>query len=317
MKWIVGVDTVAVVVGIVATMTVPAQTVTPDTATLKLFPPETQGLAFVDFAGLRSAPLFNEMVYQKLPKLPRELGEFAEATGFDIPRDVERLTLGYIGRNSVVAIVQAKYDKFKVEQFVKDKADHIQTETYLGRVIYNGGPHGDGDHAGISFIDNLIVAGSISGVKQAIDRLAAPAPSVVDGDLIPQIRTIGASNQVWAVGKFDPSMLSTVAPGIPEKAGEMLSSFKSGTYQMRIDQDLHARISGTFSTPEMAKATYDLGRGLLGVAQLQFEKEEKLKQLLGGLSMDTNGQTVTVTFNATGDLLKDLEAQKAGLLKKR
>ncbi len=99
--------------------------------------------------------------------------------------------------------------QFKVEQYLKDKAGDITTETYLGRVIYTpdvpsgGCPRMPG--GGVSFVDNLIVAGSVSAIKQAIDRMAATAPSVVDNSgMMGQIRTITAGSQVWAVGSFDP-----------------------------------------------------------------------------------------------------------------
>ena len=233
---------------------------------------------------------------------------------FRSQRDVERVTAGHISPRGALVIVQAHYDKFKVEQFVKDKAGDIETETYLGRVICTGKNSGDMS-GGVSFIDNLIVAGTLPAVKQAIDRMAAPAPSVVDGDLIAQIRTIEASNQIWAVGNFDPSMLSPFGNGAVAKAGELVHSLKSGAYQMRIDQDVHVKASGVFTTPEMAKASFDLARGVLGMAQLQVANQDKLKKLLDGLSIESNGQTLTATFNASGDLLKQIQETHGEILK--
>src|ERR1043165_7138106 len=97
MKWILGFIAVAVLVGVVATITVPAQTVTLDEGTLKLLPPETLGIAFIDVAGLRNAPLFNDVILQKLPQFPHELSEFAQATGFEVQRDIDSVTAGRIG----------------------------------------------------------------------------------------------------------------------------------------------------------------------------------------------------------------------------
>ena len=309
MKWILGVTTIAVVIGVVATMSVPAQTITPDEATLKLFPLETQGVGFVDVAGLRGSTLFNELILQKLPH-PTELNEFVQATGFDVMRDVDRITAGRISQRDVLAIIQARYDNFKVEQFVKDKADHIVTETYLGRVIYRG--NGDSEHAGgVSFINNLIVAGSLSGVKQAIDRLAAPAQSIVQNtELMDQIRTIEAGNQVWAAGKFDMNMFGDNRA--PEKIEEMAGSLKSGTYQMRIDQDVHVRASGVFGSPEMAKSTGDMLRGLVAMARLQVSggQDDKLVRLLDGVSIENSNEKVLITFNTTGTLLKELQEMR-------
>jgi len=307
MRWILGVTVIAVIVGAVATMSVPAQTVTPDEATLKLFPPETQGIGFVDVAGLRNAPLFNELILQQLPQFPRPVTEFTQATGFDIQRDVDRVTAGHIDQRAVLVVIEARYDKFKVEQFVTDKADHIGTETYLGRVIYTEDQ--PSDHAGaVSFIDNLIVAGNLSAVKQAIDRLAAPAPSIVQNtELMNQIRTIETSNQVWAVGNIDFSKFGGSPLNAPGKIDELVHSLKGGTYQMRIDQDVYVKATGSFGSPEMAKATNDMLRGLLAMARLQVAQEEKLIKLLDGVSIENSAEKLTVSVNASGDLLKQLQ----------
>ena len=314
MKWILGFTAVAVLVGVAATITVPAQTVTLDEATLKLLPPETEGIAFVDVAGLRGAPLFNELFLSKLPPFPRGLGEFAEATGFEVQRDVDSVTAARTGEHAAVVLVRARYDKFKVEQYVKDKADKIITETYLGRVIYQEdeayrGASSDG--GGVAFIDNLIIAGSLPSVKQVIDRMAAPSQSVVDNAaLMQQVRTIEAGNQVWAAGRFDSRMFGL--PGAsPEKLNEVASALNAGTYQMRLDQDVHVKATGSFNSPEMAKAASDTLRGLLAMGKLQFAQEPTLTRLLEGASVEFSGQTLRVTFNASGEVIKQLQEMRA------
>jgi hypothetical protein len=314
MRWILGVTAMAVVVGLVATISIPAQTVTPDEATLKLFPPETEGIAFVDVAGLRNAPLFQDLILKNLPgALPREMQELVDATGFDVRNDVDRVTIGRTGRNSALAIAQARYDKFKLEQFITDKADDdLVTETYLGRVIYKGDNDDHPGSFGVAFIDNLIVGGSLPSVKQAIDRMAAPAPNVFQNtELMNDIRTIDAGHQIWAVGKIDIGPFGGRGPA--EKLGQMAGQLKSGTYQMRIDQDVHAKVTGSFGSAEMAKATNDMLRGLLTVAKLQLANEEKLVRLLDGVAVESSNEKLTVTVNARGDQLKELEQIAKGL----
>ena len=96
MKWIVGVSVVAAVVFAVATTTIPAQTIVPDPAVLKLFPAETQGVAFVDLAGLRNTPLGMEIMAQGQPLalgVPK-IQDFVAATGFNFRDDVDRVTIG-------------------------------------------------------------------------------------------------------------------------------------------------------------------------------------------------------------------------------
>jgi hypothetical protein len=307
MKWILGITAVALVVGLVATMTVPAQTIRPDETILRLFPSETTGIASIDVAGLRGSPLFNDMIMRKLPaQLPHEMNQFVQATGFDIERDVDKVTLGRIGQHDGLVIVQARYDHFKVEQFIQDRANDIRTETYLGRVIYTGDRDGDA-HSGVSFIDNLIIAGNLGAVKQAIDRMVpAPPPSVVqNAELMDEIRTIESGNQVWAVGKLDLGPMVNRVP--PEKIREMAGSLQSGTYAMRLDQDVHVKATGRFGSEDMAKATGDTLRGFVAMAKLQVSQEENMTRLLDGLSVENSGESMTLTFNATGDLLKKIQ----------
>ena len=162
----------------------------------------------------------------------------------------------------------------------------------------------------MAFIDNLIVAGSVSAVKQAIDRMVtSPPPSVVQNtELMNEIRTIEAGNQVWAVGKLDLPPLGNLGPA--EKLGQLAGSLKAGTYQMRIDQDVHVRATGSFGSAEMAKATGDTLRGLLAVVKLQVSQEEKLIHLLDGVSVENSGERMTLTFNASGDLIKQIQGMK-------
>jgi hypothetical protein len=259
---------------------------------------------------LRGAPLFNELFLSKLPPFPRGLGEFAQATGFEPQRDVDSVTAARTGEHAGVVLVRARYDKFKVEQYVKDKAGQITSETYLGRVIYT--EDAPSEHAGgVAFIDNVIIAGSIPSVKQVIDRMAAPSRSVVDNaELMKQVRTIEAGNQVWAAGRFDPAMFG-LPGGAPEKLGEVALALNAGTYQMRIDQDVHAKATGSFNSPEMAKAASDTLRGLLAMGKLQFAQEATLTRLLEGTSVEFSGQTLMVSFNASGDVIRQLQEMRA------
>jgi len=309
MKWIIGVSATAVLIGVLAAMTVPAQTITLDEATLKLFPPETEGVASIDVSGLRGSSLFNELVLRNASAMQDHLSEFAQATGFDVQRDVDKVTVGRIGTNDVLVIVQARYDKFKVEQFLQDKAEHINTETYLGRVIYSGSAKNEHE-GGVSFIDNLIIAGSLPAVHAAIDRLAAPAPSVLDNsELMSSIHTIEVGNQVWAAGKFDSNMFGQ-AQSSNKGFAQIVGSLKSGIYEMRFDQDLHVKASGVFASSDMAKATTQMLNGLLAMGKVQLSQDPKLTHLLDGVSINNSGDRLTVSFNAPGDLLKQLPQKR-------
>src|ERR1044071_224382 len=99
-----------------------------------------------------------------------------------------------------------------------------------------------GDQAmSVAFIEDLIVAGHTAAVKAVIDRLAAPAQSVLDNaTLMKDVRSIEVGNQIWGVGQFDLESMPGSAR-IPAPALELVKGFKGGSYQMRLDTGVHVR----------------------------------------------------------------------------
>jgi len=310
MKWIVGFSAIAVIVGAAATATVPAATITPDQAILKLLPPETQGIAFIDVAELRDAALVKDVLAGAglgILGKPGDLPEFMVATGLVPQRDVDRVTVGKINSREMLAVVEARYDRFKAEQFLKDKG--IEPQIHLGRTVFPmpiDVQHGQRyDISAVTFLDNLIIAGQIEAVKKALDQMSLPGSRPLRTDLTEALRTIEAGSQVWAVGDFS-------IPDLPDLRGpapalELLKSLRSGTYQMRVDQDLHARATGNFADAEAAKNLGDMGRGLIAVAKLQVASQPDMLHLLDGIQVRDSGASVVVNIDEPGDLLKKLK----------
>lgn len=305
MKWVVGVSIfVATALGWVATTTIPAATITPDEATLRYFPAETEAIAFIDAAGLRGAPLVESAIDKgQLKAMPPDFREFVDSTGFDVRRDLDSVMIGKISGRDHLVVANARYDKFKTEQFLKDKGK--EAETYLGRAIYH-----DRDTS-IAFLDSVIVAGTDVAVKKAIDQITYPGALQVRSDLLDSIKTIEAGNQVWAVGDFSAQDLPIEA-GRETPVTQILKTLRHGTYQMRIDKDVHARATGDFADADSARNLSDMARGFIAVAKLQVAKQQPdFVQLLDGIDVRSSGSSVTVRIDESGDLLMKL--QKARL----
>ncbi len=304
MKWIVGVSVIAIAMGWAATMTIPAATVTLDEAALKYFPPETRSIAYIDVAGLKTAPLVQEAL-GKITELPPPIADFANQTGFDVKQDLDRVTIGNLGPRETLAVVEARFDKFKVEQFIKDKGG--ESETYLGRSIYR-------DHDGaITVLDGVILAGQIDAVKKALDQATLPGSLPLKAELLDAVRTIEAGNQIWAVGDFSINDLPPVGIRGPAPAVEMLKSLRGGTYQMRIDQDVHVRAMGNFADADNARNLSETARGLIAIAKLQVAKQPELLHALDGVQVSNSGLSITVRVDESGDLLKKLQHFKPAL----
>ena len=305
MKWIVGVSIFfATALGWVATTTIPAATITPDEATLKYFPAETESIAFVDVAALRDVPLVHDFMYPgSVTSVSPELGGFVDSTGFDVRRDLDSVMIGRASGYDHLVVANARYDKFKAEQFLKDKGK--DPETYLGRAIYHD------NNAAIVCLDGVILLGTDTTVKKAIDQITYPGALQLRSGLLDSIRTIEAGNQVWAVGNFS---LQDLPVGAVRETPvlQILKTLRHGTYQMRIDRDVHARATGDFADAESARNLSDMARGFVAMAKLQIAKQQPdFLQLLDGIDVRSNGASVTVRIDESGDLLMKL--QKARL----
>ena len=61
----------------------------------------------------------------------------------------------------------------------------------------------------------------------------------------------------------------------------------------------------------LRKAASETLRGLLAMGKLQFAQEPTLTRLLEGASVEFSGQTLRVTFNASGEVIKQLQEMRA------
>jgi len=305
MKWIAGASIFAIVMGWIAIATIPAAPVTIDQTSLKFLPPETQGLAVIDVAGLRAAPLVQGALNKDLT-FPPEIQDFITATGINPKTDINTVTVAKIGQKDAFVVVQGQLDKFKVEQYLTDKGK--QADAYLGQTIYY-----DKDNA-IAVLDNLVILGQGDAVKKALDQMQIPGASPLRSDLTAAIQTIDSGNQVWAVGDFSIGDLPATGVRGPAPVLEMLKSLQSGTYQMHVDTGIHARATANFSDPASANNIGDLARGALAIAKLQIAKQQpQMLQALDGIQVSTSGQTLTVKVDESGELLKQLSQGLNGL----
>src|SRR5207248_821044 len=143
--------------------------------------------------------------------------------------------------------------------------------------------------------------------KKAIDQMQLPGSLPLHSDLMAAIQAIDAGNQVWAVGDFSIKDFGTAGLRGPAPALEILKSLQGGTYQMRVDTDIHAVATGNFADAESAQNLRDMARGLLAVAKLQVaQKEPDMLHLLDGIQVSNNGPKLIVKVDELGDLLKKL-----------
>jgi len=300
MKWLLGVSIIAIVMGWVAIMTIPAATASIDDASLKFLPPGTKGIVVIDVAALRNSPLVQDILKDKSLAGPRTWGDFVTATGMDPERDIDKVTIGQLDGKDGLVIVQGRINKFKMQQFLKDKGK--ESQPYLGQTLYSDG------NGTFVIMDNLVLLGQANGVKKAIEQMQLPGSPPLRGDLTAAIQTIDAGNQIWGVGDFSVEDLGNLGVRGPAPAVDMLKSLKNGTFQMHVDTGIQVRAIGNFADPESAKNIGDLVRGAVAVAKLQVAKQQPdMVKLLDGFQVTNSGTTLTFRVEESGELLKKLK----------
>jgi hypothetical protein len=85
-----------------------------------------------------------------------------------------------------------------------------------------------------------------------------------------------------------------------------LKTLQGGTYQMRVDQDVHARATGSFSNADSAKTISDMARGIIALAKFRVASQADLLHALDGIQIQDSGSSVVVNIEEPGDLLKRL-----------
>jgi len=281
---------------VAASMTVCAAPVSIDATSLKFIPPDAGGIAFIDVAALFKSPLLQDVFKNELPgKVP----EVISGTGLDIQREISSITVAKLGAGESLVIVQGPFDRFKVEQYFRDTDK--TPEAYLGQTLYH-------DSAGLVVIlNNVILSGKTEAIHKAIDQMQLPGSTPLRSDLMAAVQAIEAGNQVWGVGDFSVGGLKAIDVQGAAPVRGTLQSLKSGTLQLAVDTGVHLRVTGNFMDAERARTLADLAGGALALARLQFAKQQPdLVPLLDGIQVSSDGMTLSLRLDASGESLKKL-----------
>ena len=299
MKWVIGVAALAVAVTVIAaSFSGTVEPFAPDETLLRLFPADSGGLLYADVSGLLEKELVQEFfVDGNRSRIPEAIEEFSIQTGLDPFADVEQVMLGRTGSDAFLGVARVDYDLLNVQQYFRDR--DVAFDSYAGRSLYQSDSDEDWR---VSFVDDLVLMGDEVSVQRAIDRLGAPAPTVLDDlRLVDGIESIEEGSQIWAVGNFSDIPIPTEIA--PPMAVDLIGLLESGTYQMRWDSGISMRVVGKFTTSENARRTTDLLRGLVAFGKMQVFEEPDLIELLDGVRIDTVESSVEIRFALEAELL--------------
>ena len=273
------------------------EAVNPDEELLRIFPADSDGILFLDFAVLRDIEYVNRFVRDWAGDLILDpVEEFTAETGVDPVNDIQQIIAGRSGPDEFLIVVQVGYDAYRVESYfaVRD----VRSEIHSGRTIY--APGLEDDNLSVVFLDGQVLVGSTGQVRESLDR-SPGGPSVLDNTgLMASIEAIEEGSQVWGVGSFNDMVPELLAPPM---ATDLIAALENVTYQMRFDSGVTARLAGQFTTVETARRAGDLVRGFVALGKMGTASQPDMLELLDGLQVDSVENAVEINFAASQELL--------------
>ena len=266
-----------------------------DNVLAKLVPADAQSLFGARMDLLKTTPLYEKLVTgQKLD----QLDTFVTETGFDPRRDVRDLLLASGGKfTSSVLLARGDF--------------HLSIPKGLNPIRYRGyvlevSPK---DETGFCVMDRtLAIAGSVSGMKAALDQYVAPRKDATAA-LLEQAKAVPLQFQVWSVSIGGVDFLANNLPreGNAANFGKIFRSLDNTHFQADLSHGLAGKAEGVCRTEADAKNIGDAARGLIGFGRLSVpDNQPELLRLWDGLHVDQNQRTITITANVPQDLIDKL-----------
>lgn len=227
------------------------------------------------------------------PASGRELKRLAEVAGLNLPEDLHGITI--YGRRyaepATVVIVYAKVDQQRLTAFLQQKPGY-HTDSYGKHelIVWTEMRGRKDEHTvtGCFYRAGMIVFGrDAAEVKRALDVLDGTSPSLPNDDPLLAAETPrGTMIQARGVDLYDVEL--------PFKSPLVR---KSKSFRVALGEhngEAFAVARATTESVETAKQLRAVVEGLLAMAELQFESDEQISQLLEAVKISSEGKSVTV-----------------------
>ncbi|MGA2041255.1 MAG: hypothetical protein ABSH42_18400 [Bryobacteraceae bacterium] len=281
-----------------------------DPQLLNLVMPDVKVMADINVEQAKASP-FGQYVLAQVQ--PQQLAQIAALTGFDPSKDVIELLVAGNGaaQHSGLALVLGNFNVATITGVIA--AQKVVTETYGGITIFED-PKKEG---GLAFLSGSIaVAGDLTNVKAAIDRVSAP--SVLPAALITQIGQLSAANDAWLLTTVPPSSLkqpvtAPAIPGLGNNAGNVLGNVLSASAGIKFGANVVIAAQAQADTAQNATAIAGLVQLLVNMAQLKAADEPQVQALAKALTVTANGANVNLSLTMPSTQFQELLQPKTAV----
>jgi hypothetical protein len=241
--------------------------------------------------------------------------QFAAETGFDPRQDLIELLVvsnGAPGAANSLALASGVFNPAKIATAAA--AAGATQETYKSIMIIESPKKTEG----IAFLNgSVMIAGSVSNVKAAIDREAAPA--TLPPALVTQANQLSVTQDAWALSTVSPAAL---VPSSDPKASaiggitippNILQQLQSGYVGVKFGANVAFTAQAQSDTAEDAAALAGLLQLFGNIAQMQTAQNPDAAAFAKSLTVTASGSIVNISASVPEAQFQQLLTPKAAV----
>jgi hypothetical protein len=258
----------------------------------------------VAYADVRS--IMDSELRQRLKLVfPGEKGqeEFQRETGIDIENDVDYVVASLspatesVHPRPLVVVRLRALEPHRLEGLAVEHGGVV--EEYRGKRMLKS-PKGDA-HA-LAFLEpGLVAVGAASSVKNAIDAQMSARSITSNDEMMSLVSDIAASNNAWAVGRFD---LISKQANLPEQIARQIPPVKWFAAAGHINGGLSALVRAEANDDQAAENLRDVVRGFLALGRLQSQGDARIAAIANSMQLEGTGRTVQLSFSIPAEVIE-------------
>jgi hypothetical protein len=284
---------------------------------LRYVPADSALVAFADVRAIMDSDL-RKRLKELIPIPEKGQQEFQDLTGIDIERDIDYVVAAVTSTSlntAPLVVARGRFNDTQLEALARQHGGTV--EEYKGKRLVLVSEHrsDDADPSAIvvaktghivalAFLEpGLVAVGDATAVKKAIDAQLTAHSITSNNEMMELVSEIGASNNAWAVGRFD--LLSSHAK-LPEQIASQMPPVKWFAAAGHINGGVSGTLRAEARDEESGDRLRKMVTGVMAFGEMQALSDPRAKMLLDSLQLSGTGKTVSLSFTVPAELLEML-----------
>jgi len=297
---------------------------------LRYVPADAALVAYADVRAIMDSEL-RARLKEVLPMHEEGQREFQEQTGIDIEHDIDYVVAAVSTADSKAAplvVARGRFNDTQLEGLIREHGGAV--EDYKGKRLVIAPSHQQAEAAApdvevpvdvdgrvqqhlramhrapenltLAFLEpGLIAFGDGAAVKTAIDAQLSAHSVTSNNEMMDLVGDIGATNNAWAVGRFD--VLAANAK-LPPQVASRLPQVKWFAAAGHVNGGVTGMLRAEARDDQAAENLRDVVRGFLALARMQAAADPRTTALVESLQLTGSGKTVALSFAVPTEVIQ-------------